>query len=279
MSRPTRSGPAARASPPRTPPARSRSSIACCAVGPGRMSVMCGVSRAISSNQSIGNVDARLVRDRRQMQHRVARPAQRVVDADGVAERRLGQDLPRPHVLAHQVHDPLADWRRRSAASPPRPPAPCRSPAATCPAPPSGRPSCSRCRAPGRSRCPGRRPSPAWSSCSSFSSPALRQPAAVVAVTVDDVPCRQPLRRLRLVGLAGLPEADPRRRRQVVRRYSAHSPAIIGPAVTTMVGMFTRAAAIIMPGRDLVAVRQQHQPVELVGLAPSTRPSRRSAPA
>ncbi len=43
-------------------------------------------------------------------------------------------------------------------------------------------------------------------------------------------------------------------------------PASIGPPDTNTVGMFSRSAALSMPGRDLVAVRDAHQGVGAVGV-------------
>ena len=59
---------------------------------PGFMSAMCGTLAAMRLKSSRSQLDARLVGDGQQVQHRVGRAAERRGDGDGVLERLLGHD-------------------------------------------------------------------------------------------------------------------------------------------------------------------------------------------
>ena len=63
-----------------------------------------------------GQVDAGLVRDGRQMQHRVRRAADAHVDRDGILERLAREDVTRLDVLLEQIHHDGARALREQAA-------------------------------------------------------------------------------------------------------------------------------------------------------------------
>ena len=89
-------------------------------------------------------LDLGLVGDGQQVEHGVGGAAEGHDHGDGVLERRLGQDVAGPDVLAQQVRAPRCRRRRRSRRGGGRPRAPRPSRAATCRAPRRPTPWCWR---------------------------------------------------------------------------------------------------------------------------------------